>query len=724
MAWHGGRLTVALCLAATGAAAQGPAPAPAPAAGQTVEVRGRRAGDTSVEPGGTLRGERLSSRVESTLGATLQSELGTANASFGPNVGLPLVRGQGGSRVRALVGGLGTHDASTVSADHGVMVEPALAESITVWRGPATIRFGGGAIGGAVEIEEGRLPQQRRDQLDAKGSLRVGSGESGVAVLRLDGPITGLPAGPGLVWHADVHARRQGLTRIRGAAIDDEAVRSQFQRVNTINTVGYIDNTRATTQGGALGVGAVGDTGFVGLSLSRLRQNYGIPPGGHSHSHPVAPGEPPSSAGDAVRIQAQQDRLDLRAETVLPAGSWPRGEGRPVLRLRAARVLYAHDETEGGRLSTTFSNVVSEGRAEVEQRWNGNLSSTWGLQAQQREFAALGEEAFVPRTAIRGGAVLALQRWQAAPWLLELGLRAEWQRYTPAAGFNVLGVPREFPPRHFWPRSASLALQRSYGAAEGSGGGGAGGSVTLTHWQVGRAPDVQELYAAGPHLATRTFDFGNSALGLESLHAWDVAWAHRQGPWQWRGNAFAYRSRNYIYQRSLGWFYEMEEQQPQAVCAKLDACLPATKREQSPAHFFGYEAELAHESKHEQGRLRMAVFSDLVRGRLEQGGGVPRLPPQRYGVGVEATAGPWSAQARLTRGRAQTRPGDNETRTAGWTRLDAGLRFTRAAEHAPLSFFLLGRNLGNRAIRNSTSFLRNYAPEPGRSIEAGLEWAL
>lgn len=706
------------------ARAQTPAPAPPPqatgAASQSVEIRGRRELDAATEPGSTLRGATLSNRLDSTLGGTLQNELGTANASFGPNVGLPLIRGQGGSRVRAMVGGMGVHDASTVSADHGVMVEPALAQSITVWRGPATIRFGGGAIGGAVEVDEGRLPEQRREQVDAVLSLRAGQGKTLLGVARLDGPVADTPVGA-LVWHADVHRRQQANTPVPGLAIDEDAVRRQFQLLNTLNTSGYIGNTRAHTQGGAGGLGLVGGLGHVGLLVSSLHQDYGIPPGGHSHTHPTVPGQPRVNTQDEVRLQARQDRIDLQADWKLP------GQPDRSWSLRLAHVAYAHDEIDSGRLSTTFRNDVDEARLEIQQRWNASVSGSFGLQAQQREFSALGEEAFVPRTEIEGGALFTVQRWQQGPWQLEGGLRAERQHYRPQNGHAVLGQPVSFPPRRFWPSSASLSLQRSYGRdAAAADADTRQGAFTLTHWQVGRAPDVQELYAAGPHLATRTFDFGNSALGLETLRAWDLAWVHREGGFTLRANTFAYRSPNYIYQRNLGWFYEQEEGQPQAVCARLDNCLPATKREQAPARFHGYEAELAYAAHQTGGHWKAAVFSDQVRGSLTGGGHVPRLPPQRYGLSLEGAVGPWNGQMRLTRGRAQTRPGDNETPTAAFTRLDASLRW--AAVTPPvgsgMTVFVVARNLGNQTIRNSSSFLRNYAPEPGRMLELGLELTL
>lgn len=706
-------------------------PVPSAAAESTlprVEVRSTREQNAPTEPRSILKGAALSNRLDSTLGATLEHERGVANASFGPSVGLPVVRGQGGSRLRVVVGGLGTHDASTISPDHGVMVESGLAESITVLRGPAAIRYGGGAIGGAVEIEDGRIPRWSREQLDARVALRRGTGNASLGLVKLDAPMPGADNGD-LVWHADLHRRRQGLVPIHGMAIDEAAVRQQFQLINSVNTRGHIGNSQSMTEGGALGASKIGAHGHAGFALSQLTQDYGIPPGGHSHSHGAVPGAPLGLIDDAVRIRARQQRLDLRAESTVSAAWLPGAVQDGALRMRASRSIYEHEEREGGRLSTTFENNVSELRVELDQRWHEQLSGTWGLQWQQRRFSALGEEAFVPRTEINGAALFALQRWQASPWLLELGLRIEHQHYTPAGDFEVLGRPVEFPVRSYWPRSASLSVQRTYGTETSAGelpSRRSEGSITLTHWRLARAPDVQELYAGGPHLATRTFDFGNSALGLETLHAWDLSWTHREGALAVRSNVFVYRSNNYIYQRNLGFFYEGEEQLIQAVCARLDRCLPATKREQAPARFHGYEAELSYEWLHEDGRWVLGTFSDLVRGRLAGGSDVPRLAPQRYGMFLDASDGPWLVNARLTRGRAQDRPGDNETPTAAFTRFDASVRWTSESPSlgSTLTLFIVGRNLGNQAIRNSSSFLRNFAPEPGRSVEIGLEVSL
>lgn len=660
-------------------------------------------------PASTLAGPALRARVDATLGATLQDQLGVANASFGPNVGLPIIRGQSGMRTRALIGGLSTHDASTMSADHGVMLEPGLAERITVWRGPSAVRFGGGAIGGAIEIEDGRIPEQAARTVQGRSEARAGQ-DGVLGLVRLSGPVgrTDTEAQALWTWRMDVHGRRQQDARIPGQAIDEAAVASQFGLVPAENSWGRLPNTDARSSGASMGLSRISEAGVLGLAVSTYQNDYGIPPGAHSHAEAVPPGVPVVGSGD-LRLQAQQHRVAALAKLQTPWALFPGFE------LNAVHTRYKHDEVEGGTLFTTFEQQVSELRAEWTHRLIGNTAGVLGVQVQDRFFAATGLEAFVPPTDLRSLALFGTSRHAWGPWSLDLGARIEHQDTRPHGPSMLLDQPRDLPARRYTPGSISLALAHAYQAQEIEG------RLTLTHWQVARAPDIPELYAGGPHHATRSFDIGNTALRTEVLRGWDLGWTHAHGRLDVQANAFIYRSPNYIYQRSLGWFYESEEGNAQAVCARLDHCLPATKYEQAAAQLHGFEAELGWRLLPGE-RWRVALFADAVRGRLVDGADLPRMPPRRWGLAMSARQGPWHTEWRWTRAEAQMRPGENETPTAGYVRLDGSVRWqTRLASGQRLALFLIGRNLTNQSIRNSTSFLRNYAPEPGRVIQAGLE---
>ena len=121
------------------------------------------------------------------------------------------------------------------------------------------------------------------------------------------------------------------------------------------------------------------------------------------------------------------------------------------------------------------------------------------------------------------------------------------------------------------------------------------------------------------------------------------------------------------------------------------------------------------------GVLDLSLFGDFTRGTFNNGLDVPRLPPMRYGLQLSYEKDAFSTSIRLTRGEAQTNPGANETETGSYLLLNIGAQYRLAdIQGAEILFFAKGKNLLDENIRNSTSYLRNFAPEPGRSGEIGI----
>ena len=121
-----------------------------------------------------LTGAELQDRLASTIGETLKLEPGLSSTSFGAGASRPIIRGQGGDRVRVLTNGIGSIDASSASPDHAVAVEPAQAERIEVLRGASLLRYGSSGSGGIVNVIDGRVPRDFPDgQTDA--SVRIGA---------------------------------------------------------------------------------------------------------------------------------------------------------------------------------------------------------------------------------------------------------------------------------------------------------------------------------------------------------------------------------------------------------------------------------------------------------------------------------------------------------------------------------------------------------------------
>jgi iron complex outermembrane receptor protein len=672
---------------------------------ETVEVTANAERQIAARPESHLGGMNLRRQIANSLGKTLEQQPGVNNASFGPGVGIPVIRGLTGARIRVLQDGIGSNDAAAVSPDHALSIEPLLAEDITVVRGPATIRYGSGALGGVVEVRDGRIPDgPPPDGTAGAAELRyTDNADEFAGVGKLD-------AGKGIyALHLDGFYRTRNDLAIPGYAIDQSAVEQQFGLVVPPGPRGYVPNSDLTTGGGTVGGSVSGDLGLVGMAANFLENNYGIPPGGHGQGHSHGDGR---VHGENVRVDLSQARYDFKAEWFDPLKYLDKAA------LRIGLVDYEHSEVDAGVRSTTFRNEVLEGRFELPFHVGSRFDGSAGLHWMDRDFSATGLETFVPPTHIAMVAGYANQRVRFERFDLEFGIRQETQATSPDQRSHSVGGLYEVPlpgELSYAPLSLSGALAWRVAA---------GLEARLQFNRAERAPDVQELLSLGPHLATRSFDVGNVGLTVETARDLDLGLAWR-GRWaEAKVNGFYNPMLNYIYLANQDYFFDAEAQRFQLRCAELDRCLPVYGYSQADATFAGYEAQasvLLPELP--WGVPSVTIFSDYVRGRFDAAdlGDVPRLPPLRYGgqIGFEGSA--FNAAVRLTRGQPQDHPGNNETPTAGYIQLYANFSYQwKFADRYRLTAFLRGDNLLNQEIRNSVSFLRNFAPEPGRSIEIGL----
>lgn len=699
-------LALSAGIAAPASWAQAPAEVSEPVEEIVVEAtRDSEEGRPSPAPESVVSGRRLLLRREGTLGATLDEEQGVHNASFGPGVGVPVIRGLTGQRIRILQDGLGTHDGASTSPDHAITVDTSMAEDIRIVRGPGTVRYGSGAMGGAVEVNEGRIARkpvdapltgfvETRAGVEPDRHLQAFKLRSGV------GPVSAQIGGS---------LRESGLVPIPGEALNEEAVRAQFgDDVDFENSRGELPNSDTESRSGHGGVSLAGGLGYVGASYGYYDNEYGIPPGGLP-PHSDTPGLPPQP--QRIRIDMMQRRTGVEA-ALTPAGTFVES-----LSFEGALVNYRHDETERQFVSTTFINDAIEARSElahrVFERFPGKLGAHW----IERDFSATGFETYVPASNIQTFGAYGSQELQLGPLTLEGALRDERVLTRPEDDTRAIGgfLTVDLPDKLDYEA-------RTYAAAA---------ELSITSWlslrvdwsRAARAPDVQELLSLGPHLSTRSFDVGNIELQVERSRTLDVGLLADVGPARLRLNAFERRIDDFIYQENLGFLYDVEERVFKLECVRIDRCVSAFGYLQQDAAFAGFESELT--VLHELGPLLLefSLFADYVRGYFtaEGAGDVPRLPPRTAGAAFTVEGERWQLGARYTNAAGQLRPGRRESATDGYDQLGADFTY-RARPHAAVEaeFFVRARNLLDEEIRNSTSFLRDFMPEGGRSLEAGL----
>ena len=649
-----------------------------------------------VKPVAVLSDEALRTKVAHSIGETLKNELGITSQSFGPAVGTPVIRGQSGARVKVLNSGMSNGDISQLSPDHASSSEPFMAERIEVLRGPATLLYGSGAIGGVVNVLDNRIP-----------TAQIKQPVSGAFEQRYDTAVaetsTALKAEGGkdqMAYHLDGLFRDRNNMAIGGQAIDVSAAESLDPTLKVIqNTQGSVPNTNAQTMNGSAGLSWVADPGFAGVAINQLHNNYGIAPDG--------------SGGANTRIDIQQSKYDFKSVVKQPFSLVD------VLKSRFAYTDYNHVELDGGVPGTAFTNKTFEGRLELNQKPWGDLNGTMGLQGSTSNFTAMdfqGNQTIVPNSLINSYSVFGFQSLQKDVLTYQVSARVEANTIDPQAGSNYIS-PNGLPINssyQYLPVSASASALWDIDAHDSL-------SLALTRSQ--RAPQVQELLSHGFHDATRSFELGDPNLHMETSYNLDLAYKFKSDWVRIELNLFNTWANSYIYQRRTGQFVKQDAITGMAdVCPANIACTAVVQSQQADALFRGYENKWVFPvMENNLGILDLTLFSDYTRGTFLNGGDVPRMPPLRFGFQWDYLYKEWSANVRFTRAEAQQNPGLNDTTTAGYYLLSLGSQYEIKDFHgSKIMLFTKANNLLNENIRNSVSYLRNFAPEPGRGVEVGF----
>lgn len=645
-----------------------------------------------AQPTTVLTGEELAFRVQPSLGETLGQEPGVASTFFGAGASRPVIRGLGGDRIRTLEDGLGTGDVSTTSPDHAVAADPATAERIEVLRGPATLLYGSSAIGGVVNVIDGRIPDVRSDlALGGFVELRGGSADGERAgVIDLTG------GSERWAWHLDAVSRQTDDYDIPGFAAlegdEHEEEHGEEEHAEEENAFGTLPNSDLETIAGSLGVTRFfGDSGFLGISVGGYDSEYGIPGGEHGHEneeHGEEEHEEGDEHGESIRVDLERQRFDLRGEITRPIGVFQ------ALKARFGAVDYEHAELEGDsrEIGTRFFNDSWEGRLEFIQKPRGSLSGSVGLQVRNQDLEAVGAEAFIPATDLTSYGVFAFEEFERGDLRLQLGARFESQD-TNAGGL---------PSRSFDGLSGSFGVV--WVPADGY-------SVGVSLARSTKLPNAEELYSDGPHLATRAFEIGDPNLDQETSLGFDVSLRKKSGKLRGELSLFRNDFDDFIFGAFTG-----EEEDG----------LEVLQFTQADAEFTGAELKAFVElwQNRSQHHLDLKLTGDTVRAELSDSGEpLPRIPPRRLSAGLHFHTSKWHAFAEARRVEEQERVAANETPTGGYTFLNAGLSYRLILGGNVYDIRLRGTNLTDEEGRNHVSFLKDAVPLPGRNVSLAFRWS-
>lgn len=707
----------------------------------------------SVTPVTVIGAEKLRKIEAPTLGETLKNAPGVHSTYFGPVSSSPVIRGNDGPRVKIVQNGLDVSDVSRVGPDHNVAATLSSATQVEVLRGPATLQYGSGAIGGVVNVVDKRIPQYQIDGVEGEAETSYSTVNNG-SYTRAD--VTG---GSGnIVWHVDGFYRDTDNADIPGfASIDPDEDEPN----------GELESSAMETRNVVAGLSYVAEEGYFGFAVEKLDNEYGVP--GHSHAH----GEEEHDEHDEEHEDEEHEEHDHGEEGVLldvdmtryqAAGEWHSPfEGLTNLKFAAAYTDYEHAEIEDGEPGTVFTNESSDIRLSAYHEEVNGWHGVFGLQFNHSDYNAVGEEAFTPANTTSSYALYVIEQKKVGDVTFELGGRLERTTLDADASEVELDVLHEehdehegeehdeehegeeheehavafnFPDYDF--TSMSLSAGANWEYQEGH-------SIAVTLSRSERAPSQQELFSAGQHLATQSYEVGlvfdmdeegHIEEDLRSVNEevstnLDITFRKFTGSWGYSASFFYNQADDYIFQTSTGLIalseheehgeHEEEELEGEHEEHRHDEHgdeegLPIYYFQQADADIWGFEAETYVDLTD---TLRLTVFGDYIRAEVEDDN-LPRTPPMRFGSELSYVNDGLSADVGFTWYDDQNDVASFETATDGYILVNASVQYEFGTQGIDWVVFARGENLTDEEARVHTSFLKDQAPLPGRNFTMGV----
>ncbi|MBC3832539.1 TonB-dependent receptor [Undibacterium amnicola] len=616
-----------------------------------------------LSPTKILSGSELRSKIGSSLGETLGSELGVSASGFGAGASRPIIRGLEGPRVKILQNGMSVADVSGLSNDHAVASETASSQQIEILRGPAALLYGSGAIGGLVNVVDGRIPTSLSKQLNGEFEVKyVGVNSEKSGSFFLDGSINDI------ALHLDGNSRDTKDYKIPG-----------FANANGEGDMkGRLSNSFTREHSMGFGATLIKSWGHIGASVQNMQDVYGIPTEEMSY------------------IDLDQTRFDIDAAVFKPFFVFD------TLKFKLGSTDYQHTEKlQDGTPATDFKNRTLETRTSLSHtNWNG-WEGSLGLQTEHANFSALSAETgradTVPTTRSTSNAIFLVEQKNFGAITLSGGGRIEKVKRQPQASFNL-------PQREF--NLHSFSLGGLIPVANGY-------AIVSSLSSAQRAPTTEELYSNGPHESTLTFDIGDNRLKTEKSRNIEFSVQKTSGLVQWKINAFVNKVDNYVFGEIDGLRVDEEgEHDPEG---------EFTQRfwKQAKATIRGGEAEISYNQFGEGFSIR--GFADTSRGTLAARGSLPLQPANRVGADIGYRSGAWRNTISVLHAQKQDRLAASETFvTPSFTKVDLNVTYTHPYMNTQVTWFAQIKNLLNQDIRLATSVLRETVPQPMRGLIAGV----
>jgi len=662
------------------------------------------------------------------LGETVDELLGVHAADFGAAVGQPVVRGMSGSRVRVLENGVVVRDVAALGPDHINDVNLLNTQQIEVVKGPSSLLYANGGAGGVINVVDNSIATTDFTKRTISVGAETQSVNNGEAKnFSYENNVSGFN-----VTFAASDSLYENYELPGGALYpeehhDEDHSDSEGDEEHDEASLKFLENSDVENTYTKFGVSKTGDWGYVGFSYSDNEGVMGVPfhveaHGEHDDDHAESEDEHDEHEGERIFSQIDSNKFDIkgsfntngyslvnkvdfsfRDSSYSHLEGHAEEEGHDEDHSESEEDGHGHEEpTLFETDATEFGLIFDVGSDDVTRKVVVNIA--------EQDSSIIGEEAFMQPVSTEETTMGYFVARDFGSYRLDYGFRYDdISRSGSVAHHDEDHAEDEEGELEYYNQNLntlSYALNFDQDFSENL-------SVNLGLSSFERAPDVVELFMNGPHLATGRFEMGNPNLDTETSNNVDITFNYQKDNMY---ATFAYYQNsvsNYIYLKDE----EHDEDHHDSEGEEEHGGLMHAEFVQEDASLEGYEFEVGSTHQLANGTLDLSFGRDVVEGTLDAGGFIPRMAPSRnfYSASYSESDYTFSAVLKDVADHDNVAE-ENETMTEGYKMLNLKLVKDYQIGKANLRVAAFANNALDQVARNSTSFVKDAVPLPGRNV--------
>ena len=690
--------------------------------------------DTSeiTNPLYVIDGNEINDDITTSLGDAVDSYLGVSIADYGSAVGQPIIRGMSGPRVKILKNGMVNRDVSGLGADHLNDVDLNNIEQIEIVKGPSSLLYANGKIGGIINVVDDCVAPNDFDKPEFLVALENQSVNDGdTKAVNYKNNINGFNVNVGYK-----ESKFGNFDVPNGAVIHEEDHDEHEEEGHDEHeeNLGYINNSDYAVEASKFGISKVGDWGYFGFSLDNLQSVYGIPFHGEEHEEEEGHDEhgDEEEEHEEERIFSTTDSESFTIKGLYNLNGNTINSISYTYRDSDYSLTEAHAEEEGHddheeeeeheeHAPTVFSNNATEYGA-IFDISNDNMTQKVVFNFVDEDSSIVGEEAFMNPANNEEFTLGYYMSKDLEAFKVDFGMRLDQIDRTGSVTDEDHGDV-DYYSIDDSTNSFAVSLGRELTDTV---------NMSIGYASVERLPSVIELFMNGPHMATGRLETGNPNLQSETSNNFDITFNFESGEYYGYASFYINDVDNYITlmdededhdehedeHHDEDEHHEDEDEDDHA--DEHDdhghGNLIHADYVQEDAEFDGYEIEFGRTMSLASGELTLSFGRDVVNAKFADGHNVPRINPARNVYSLSYKQDDIVFKLSMKDVDKQNDIGEGETATEAYQMLDTRLTKTfDLSGKSKLKVSLFGRNLLDEVARNHASFVKNEVPLPGRN---------